>query len=98
MAGENLAINSLVKGSIQLQGEIVSATLAGTDAQITVYLRDNNGDILYSTGTDIPDSGTIPGFAKGSLFVDMNVGAGTTGLYVNVGTNLAADFDAVSDA
>ena len=52
---------------------------------------------MYARGTDVP-ADTTSGYAKGCLFVDTDVAAGTTGLYVNVGTNTAADFDAVSDA
>ena len=97
MAGENLVIDKLMKGSIQLQGELVDNTPAGTTGDILVYFRNNIGMIMYATGPDVP-ADTTAGYAKGCLFVDVNVAAGTTGLYVNVGTDASANFDAVSDA
>jgi hypothetical protein len=96
MAGENLIIDGMLKGSLRLQGEVVDKTTAGTATNpIEVYIRDRNGMIMYATGLEVP--GDIAGYAKGCLFVDKNVADGTTGLYVNVGTEASADFDAVSD-
>jgi len=83
--------------AIQLLGDPLDNAAAGTTGDITIYLYDEAGDILYARGTDVP-ADTTSGYAKGCLFVDTDVAAGTTGLYVNVGTNTAADFDAVSDA
>lgn len=97
MAGENLAIDAALKGSVRLQGEVVAAATAGTTGQIRVYFRDENNMIMLAKGTDVPADDTA-GYMKGALYVDENVAAGTTGLYVNVGTNAAANFDAVSDA
>ena len=83
-------------GELTLSGDTFDNTAAVTTDDITVYMRDKSGNIMYATGTDVP--GDVDGYAKGCLFVDTNVADGTTGLYVNVGTTASADFDAVSDA
>jgi len=83
--------------SITFSGEVVLATNAGTTGNIDVIMRDKKRKILYAIGTDVP-ADTTAGYAKGCLFVDTDVAAGTTGLYVNVGTTAECDFDAVSDA
>ena len=82
---------------INLGGSSRGATAAGTSADIKVLLKDGSGDILWATGTDVPTDSTA-GYAKGCLFIDRDVAAATTGLYVNVGTTAECDFDAVSDA
>jgi len=83
--------------SMILNGELVSATRAGTSGAIKVMFWDENHDIMWAKGTDVP-ADTTSGYAKGCLFVDTDVAAGTTGLYVNVGTSTECNFDAVSDA
>lgn len=83
--------------SIILGGDVVPAAKAGTTNNISVMVYDTDGNILWAKGTDVPADSTS-GYAKGCLFIDTDVGAGTTGLYVNVGTTSACDFDAVSDA
>lgn len=83
--------------SIILAGEVVDNSIAGTTGNILVQIRDGSYDIVRATGTDVPADDTS-GYAKGCLFIDTDVAAGTTGLYVNVGTNSACNFDAVSDA
>jgi len=83
--------------SIILAGESLSASRAGTTNYIMVLERDESRKIVRARGTDVPVDGTA-GYAKGCLFVDTSVAAGTTGLYVNVGTTSACNFDAVSDA
>lgn len=82
---------------LTLSGEDYDNAAAGTTGDILVYLRDHADDILWASGTDVPADDSS-GYAKGCLFIDRNVAAGTTGLYVNVGTTTAADFDAISDA
>lgn len=82
---------------LRLAGQKVDNSVAGTTGDILVYIRDKNDDILYATGTDVPADGTA-GFSKGALFVDTDVAAATTGLYVNIGTTSAANFDAVADS
>lgn len=83
--------------SIRLSGTIVAAAIAGTTDDIKVLIYDGSDDVLLATGTDVPSDDTA-GYAKGCLFVDTDVAAATTGLYVNVGTTSDCDFDAVSDA
>ena len=100
---ENKLIEGLQKDGVgvmkalKLTGNTVAATTAGTTNPIKAYLYDGDGYILYSTGLEVPADATA-GYAKGALHVDTNVAAGTTGLYVNVGTTAAANFDAVTDA
>lgn len=100
---ENKFIGGLQKDGIgvikalKITGKTIDATTAGTTNPIRAYLYDENGYILYSTGLEVPADSTA-GYAKGALHVDTNVATGTTGLYVNVGTTAAANFDAVSDA
>jgi hypothetical protein len=64
---------------------------------ITTLLTDGSGDILLATGTTVPTNSST-GFAKGCLFIDTDVGTGTTGLYCNKGTNTACAFTAVTQA
>lgn len=90
-------LGSKSRDYLRVHGQAISATVAGTSAAINVLMRDGDNKILYATGTDVPADDTA-GYAKGCLFIDTNVAAGTTGLYVNVGTTTAANFDAVSDA
>jgi hypothetical protein len=66
------------------------STIAGGQT-INVKMRDDAGDILLATGTTVP-SGSSAGFAKGCIFIDTNVAAGTTGFYTNNGTNLLCNF------
>ena len=82
---------------VTLMGEDFGNDAAGTTGDILVYLRDQADNILWASGTDVP-ADTTSGYAKGCLFIDRDVAAGTTGLYVNVGTAASCNFDAVSDA
>ena len=83
--------------SIILSGTVVSATRAGTTNSIKALIYDEDGDILYATGTDVPADATA-GYAKGCLFIDTDVAAATTGLYVNIGSTAECNFDAVADS
>ena len=65
--------------------------------QITALLLDKNDNVLLATGTTVPTDSKA-GYAKGCLFIDTDVAAGTTGLYVNIGSTTAANFNAVSNA
>lgn len=99
---EGLTIDGMLTGvpvfeAIKLVGKTVNATTAGTTNPIKVLLYDEGGYILYSTGLEVPTDATA-GYAKGALHVDTNIAAGTSGLYVNVGTTSAANFDLVTDA
>jgi len=83
--------------SIRLSGTVVGNAVAGTTDDIRVLIYDGSDNVLLATGTDVPTDDTA-GYAKGCLFIDTNVTAGTTGLYVNVGDTDDCDFDAVSNA
>lgn len=86
-----------IRRDAQVDGALKLAGNTTVVSGVTANLLDANGDILHCTGTTVPtDAGA--GFAKGCLFIDTDVAAGTTGLYVNVGTNAACNFDAVTDA
>lgn len=78
-------------------GHPVAAAKAGTSGSIRVLAYDRDGDVLQATGTDVP-ADTTTGYAKGCLFIDTNVGSGTTGLYVNVGTNTSSVFKTITNA
>ncbi len=67
------------------------------DTGVTILLRDSNNDILWATATAIP-SDAVSGYAKGCLFIDTDVATGTTGLYVNEGTNTSCSFKAITNA
>lgn len=86
-----------VGGSLQIMGEVVAAATAGTSADIRVNLRNKSGHILHAEGTDVP-ADTTAGYAKGCFFIDTDVAAATTGIYVNIGTTASANFDAVADS
>lgn len=61
---------------------------------IRVYDRDENGNVLFCSGLAFPtDAGA--GYAKGCLFIDTDVGAGTSGLYKNDGTTASCDFNLI---
>lgn len=83
----------LFRGYLRIRGKLQTP---GT-TQVRVMIRDNSNHVLHATGVTVPTDGEA-GYAKGCLFIDTDVVAGTTGLYVNVGTTTACDFDAVSDA
>jgi hypothetical protein len=83
--------------SLIIDGEVVDNSSAGTTNDIRVMFRDKDGYIFYATGIDVPADATA-GYAKGCLFIDTDVAAATTGIYVNIGTTASSNFDAVSDA
>lgn len=64
---------------------------------ITVLEKDSDGNVLRCKGTvTVTDGGA--GYAKGCLYIDTDVAAGTSGLYVNVWDTTACNFDLVTDA
>lgn len=77
-----------------LDGTVKLAAAAGTTDNIRVLLYDQNKDILFATGTDVPVD-TSSGYAKGCIFIDRDVATGTTGLYENIGTNTSSVFNAI---
>lgn len=62
--------------------------------QVRVLFKDKDGYVLIATGTTVP-SDNENNYAKGCLFIDTNVGAGTTGLYENVGDTSNCNFDVI---
>lgn len=78
---------------VELDGQVA---IAGTESVVGL-LANSSGDLLLATGTTVPSNGQA-GFAKGCLFIDTDVAAGTTGLNCNKGTNLLSNFTAVTQA
>lgn len=64
--------------------------------QVNVLLYDTNDKVLYATGTTVPTSATA-GYAKGCLFVDTDVTAGTKALYENIGSTSSCNFNLIGD-
>lgn len=61
---------------------------------ITVLQEDADSNVLFATGTvTVTDAGS--GYAKGCLYIDTDVAAGTGGLYQNVGSTTSCNFDKV---
>jgi len=44
---------------------------------VRVHFRDQANDVIYATGDTVPTNGTS-GYAKGCLFIDTDVTAGTS--------------------
>ena len=65
--------------------------------QVFGLLIDEGGNLLLARGVTVPSDGE-KGYAKGCLFIDLDVATGTSGLYVNVGVVGSANFDLVTDA
>ncbi len=97
MSGLNRMIYRLFrKGELPFLKATGHSTTIGAET-FNVLVKDDSDMILLATGTTVPtDAGA--GFAKGCLFIDTNVGAGTTGLYENVGTTTSCNFDTFSTA
>lgn len=76
-------------------GEVRTATVAGTTANIRIMEFDEDHDAVHCTGTDVPTD-TTSGYAKGCIFIDTDVATGTTGRYENVGTNTSCNFDIIT--
>jgi hypothetical protein len=79
------------------KGELTFLTMVGktvtmADVSQKILQYDADGNVLMSTGLTMPVDGHA-GYAKGALFIDTNVGAGTSGRYTNVGTTAACNFD-----
>lgn len=87
---KNLVADGVVKGTVQIEGDLIAAG-------VTCLIADASGLALLATGTTVPaDGGAL--YAKGCLFIDTNVATGTTGLYCNKGTAAACAFTAVTQA
>jgi hypothetical protein len=61
-----------------------------------VLLRDGNGFIVMEQGTTVPTSAA--GYAKGAIFFDTDVVAGTGGTFLNKGTTAVSNFTLVTQA
>lgn len=87
-----MGLDRIIKNFIQ-SGMIPFVKLTGrTVGTIKVLMRDSSDKILLATGTTVPsDAGA--GYAKGCIFIDTDVGAGSQGVYVNVGTTASCNFD-----
>ena len=72
------------------EGELITPETT----QVKVLSTDSSGDILFATGTTVPTNNES-GYAKGCLFIDTDVGAGSTGIYENVGTTTDCNFDTI---
>jgi len=84
MSGEGKFIDELMQGTVKSDST-------------SVILKDHLGKYLLATGTTVPaNAGTV--YAKGCLFIDTDVASGTSGLYVNVGTNKSCVFKLVTNA
>ena len=75
---------------INLIGETLGATVAGSSAAIKVLLKDNGGDILFAKGVGVPTD-TTTGYSKGCIFIDTDASA-TCPLYVNIGDETDCEF------
>lgn len=76
-------------GKVQLKGMSLGAS------PTKVFIEDDEGKVLLATGTTVPTGGTN-GFAKGAIFIDTDVAAGTGGTYLNKGTKTSCDFTLVT--
>jgi len=79
---------------IKNNGTPIGATRAGTTNPIRVYEWDRSNKILKASGTEVPTD-TTSGYAKGCIYIDENVTAGSTGFYENVGTSTSCNFDQI---
>lgn len=83
--------------------QFTSAVKLGGDSRtvgsetVSVLLEDSSGNILWATGTTVPTNSTA-GYAKGALFIDTDVAAGTDSLYQNTGDTSASTFEKVEQA
>lgn len=79
------------------QVKLLGASVTINSQAISVNLRDSAGLVLHCSGAvTVTDGGA--GYAKGCLYIKTDAADGTSGLYVNVGTTAACNFDLVTDA
>ncbi len=90
-------MRSIIARQITLTGEDFGNEAAGTTGDILVYLRNEGGHILWASGPDVPVNAST-GYARGCLFIDNNIAAGTGSLYINKGTPATAEFSLVTQA
>lgn len=75
---------------LSYEGELMTP---GT-TQVKVLSTDCDGMVLLATGLTVPTDNEN-GYAKGCIFIDTDVGAGSSGFYENVGTTSACNFDVI---
>lgn len=94
----DLSVNGTaeITGAITATGGVTGDVTGDLTAASTSILTDASGDLLLVQGTTVPTDATT-GYAKGCLFIDTDVATGTSGLYVNVGTNTSCVFKLVSN-
>jgi hypothetical protein len=82
-------------GQIRITG--VDTYFGTTSATITVkvLMLDAVGDVLMCTGTAAGPTDDLAGFAKGCIYIDTDPTDGTSGSYVNIGTNLLCEFNLI---
>lgn len=85
--------NFLRRGAIDFVKFLGRTRTVGAET-IKVLAYDSAGDILIATGITVPTDAT-DGYAKGCIFIDTNVGAGSVGVYLNDGTTTSSDFNVV---
>jgi hypothetical protein len=92
MSGLNRMIYRLLRrGELPYFKPTGHSTTIGAET-FNVLLKDDEDKILMASGITVPtDAGS--GFAKGCIFIDTNVGAGSQGVYINVGTKTSCNFD-----
>lgn len=88
-----MSLNKKLQGTTGLVVSKMVGKVSTINSQsIRVLERDNAGNVLRCSGTvTITDTGS--GYAKGCLYIDTDVGAGTGSVYVNVGTTASCNFD-----
>lgn len=79
--------------AVQFDG--ISETV--NSVNITVLMADPSGNILFATGTTVPTD-TSSGYAKGCIFIDTDVAAGTGSFYLNKGSTTSSEFTLVTQA
>lgn len=90
--GKDRALYGLIRrGEIPFIKPTGHSTTIGAET-FNVLMKDDDDMILFATGLVVPtDAGA--GFAKGCIFIDTNLGAGSQGVYINVGTITSCNFD-----
>lgn len=76
-----------VRNGLRIDGRLETPE----DTQVTVILKDENGNILLASGATVPTDDE-KGFAKGCIFIDTSGGVATT-FYVNEGDEDDCDFN-----
>jgi hypothetical protein len=78
-------------GQIRVVGVDTYFGTTSATVSVKVLFVDGVGDVLMCTGLTKPTD-NLAGFAKGCIFIKTDDTDGTQGLYINIGTNLLAEF------